>query len=79
MAWPVDAVVPSMGLQSPSSPSIPSPMLLVRAFASVFVIHILVFFLLGLHMVCELNLGYSELLGLYLLVSEYIPCVFFCD
>ena len=72
MAWPVDAVVPSMGLQPPSSPSIPSPTPSLdcaqsngwlRAFASVFVIHILVFLLFGLHMVCELNLGYSELLG----------------
>jgi hypothetical protein len=37
------------------------------------------FFLLELHVVCELYLGYSELLGLSLLISECIPCEFFCD
>jgi hypothetical protein len=30
-------------------------------------------------MICELYLGYSELLGYYPLISECIPCVFFCD
>ena len=40
-------------------------------------IHTMVF-LLELHMVCELYLGYSELLGKYPLISEYIPWVFFC-
>jgi hypothetical protein len=33
---------------------------------------------LELHVVCEMNLGYSELLGLYPLTSECIQCMFFC-
>ena len=41
-------------------------------------IHTLVF-LLRFHVVCELNLGYSELLGYHPLISEYILCVFVCD
>ena len=41
-------------------------------------IHTVVFLLLRLHMVCELNLGYSKLLD-YPLISEYILCVFFWD
>ena len=32
-----------------------------------------------LHVVCELYLGYSELLGYYPLISEYILCVLLCD
>ena len=39
----------------------------------------LVFLFLELHVVCELYLWYSELLSLYSLISECIPCVFFCD
>jgi hypothetical protein len=42
-------------------------------------IHTLVFFLLELHVVCELYLSYSELLDYYPLISECITCVFFCD
>jgi hypothetical protein len=39
-----------------------------------------IFFLLGFYMVCELYFGNSELLfGYYPLISEYKPCVFFCD
>jgi hypothetical protein len=39
----------------------------------------LVFILLEFHMVCEVCLGYSKLLGKYPLISEWIPSVFFCD
>ena len=42
-------------------------------------IYILVFLHLELHMVCELYLGYSELLGYYLFFSRCITCVFICD
>jgi hypothetical protein len=42
-------------------------------------IHILVFLLLGFHMVCDLYHGYSELFVKYPSVSEYIPCIFICD
>jgi hypothetical protein len=43
-------------------------------------VYTLVFLLLELHVVCELYLGYSELLGSeYPLISECIPYVFFCD
>jgi hypothetical protein len=41
-------------------------------------IHTLVFLLLEFPVVCELYLGYSELQGLSL-ISECIPCMFFCD
>jgi hypothetical protein len=41
--------------------------------------HTFVFLLLELHVVCELYLGYSEFLDDYPLISECIPCVFFCD
>jgi hypothetical protein len=39
----------------------------------------LIFLILELHVVCELYLGYSELLGLYHFISECISYVFFCD
>jgi hypothetical protein len=42
-------------------------------------IHTLVFLLLELHGFCKLHLGYLEILGYYPCISEYIPCVFFCD
>jgi hypothetical protein len=42
-------------------------------------IHTLVFILLELHVIYELYLGYSEVWGYYSLMSEYIPCVYFCD
>jgi hypothetical protein len=38
----------------------------------------ILFFLLDFHMVCELYLWYSELLGYYPFISDYIPWMFFC-
>ena len=40
---------------------------------------VLVLLLLELHVVYELYLRHSKLLGEYSLISECIPCVFFCD
>jgi hypothetical protein len=42
-------------------------------------IHTMVFLLLEFYVVCELYLGYPELLSYYPLISECLPCVFFCD
>jgi hypothetical protein len=42
-------------------------------------IHTLVFLLHELHLVCELYLGYCELLGYYPLISECVLCAFIRD
>ena len=39
-------------------------------------IHTLVFLVLEFHVVCKLYLGYSKLMSL---ISECLPCLFFCD
>ena len=38
-----------------------------------------IFFFLIFHVVYEIYLEQSHILGLYPLISESIPCVFFCD
>ena len=75
--WPLLFPPPPFSLPEPSLP-LPLPIILLPLLNRTG-IHTLVFLLLEFHMVCELYLGCSKFLGKYPLISEYIPCVFFCD
>ena len=80
---PVGAVIPSDG----HSFSFGSTFCLCNSVHGYFVspskkdrsIHTLAFLLLEFHVFCKLYLGYSKFLDYYLLISDCISCVFFCD